>query len=78
MVEIDALGLNRDAVKISDEVIQHLTSLKNTKVKITLEIQAEIPEGIPDNVARTVIENCQTLKFKQQSLEIDQLPLLLK
>jgi len=71
VVEIDALRLNRDVGIISDEVIQHLISLKNTKVKITLEIQAEIPEGIPDNVARTIMENCQTLKFQQQGLETD-------
>ncbi|MDT9302491.1 MAG: Swt1 family HEPN domain-containing protein [Limnospira sp. PMC 1286.21] len=69
VVEIEALRLNRDAGVISDEVIQHLISLKNTKVKITLEIQADIPDGIPENVARTIMENCQTLKFQQKGLE---------
>jgi hypothetical protein len=38
-------------------------------VKITLEVEAEIPEGIPDDVARTVMENCRTLKFLHQSFE---------
>jgi hypothetical protein len=32
-----------------------------------LEIEAEIPEGIPDNVVQTVTENCGTLKFTSNS-----------
>jgi hypothetical protein len=31
---------------IANEVIQHLTSLNGAKVKITLEIEAEIPMRI--------------------------------
>ncbi|MCJ2542490.1 Swt1 family HEPN domain-containing protein [Thermostichus vulcanus] len=68
-VEIDAMRINRDASTIADEVIQHLTALNGATVKITLEIEAEIPEGVPDDVARTVMENCRTLKFKSQSFE---------
>jgi len=68
-VNIDAMRINRDTSVIANEVIQHLTTLNGAKVKITLEIEAEIPEGIPDNVVRTVMENCRTLKFNQQSFE---------
>jgi predicted AAA+ superfamily ATPase len=68
-VEIDAMRINRDAPAIANEVIQHLTALNGAKVKITLEIEAEIPEGVPDDVARTVMENCRTLKFNKQSFE---------
>jgi hypothetical protein len=68
-VAIDAMRINRDAPAIANEVIQHLTALNGAKVKITLEIEAEIPEGVPDDVARTVIENCRTLKFNNQSFE---------
>jgi len=31
-------------------------------VKVTLVIEAQIPEGVPDNVVRTVTENSWTLK----------------
>jgi hypothetical protein len=36
---------------------------------ITVEIEAEIPSGAPDNVVRTVTENCPTLKFDDQGFE---------
>ncbi|MBD2309099.1 hypothetical protein H6G17_26920 [Chroococcidiopsis sp. FACHB-1243] len=48
---------------IPHEVIQHFASLVGAEVKITLEVQASIPNGVPDNVVRTVTENCQVLKF---------------
>jgi len=42
---------------------QHFTSKYGTKVTVTLEIDAHSPEGFADAVARTVTENCKTLKF---------------
>ncbi len=68
-VDIDAMRINRDTSVIANEVIQHLIALKGATVKITLEIEAEIPEGVPDHVVRTLTENCRTLKFKHQSFE---------
>ncbi|WP_421654707.1 Swt1 family HEPN domain-containing protein [Leptothermofonsia sp. ETS-13] len=68
-VDIDAMRINRDVSAIANEVIQHLTTLPGATVKMTLEIEAEIPEGVPDDVARTVMENCRTLKFNSQSFE---------
>jgi hypothetical protein len=38
-------------------------------VKVTLEIEAEIQTGIPENVVRTVTENSRTLKFTTQGFE---------
>jgi hypothetical protein len=68
-VELDSERINRDASAIADEVLQHLTSLIGSKVKVTLEIEAKVTEGIPDNVIRTVSENCKTLKFTSQGFE---------
>ncbi|WP_448572868.1 Swt1 family HEPN domain-containing protein [Trichothermofontia sp.] len=68
-VDLDAMRINRDASAIANEVIQHLTALQGATVKITLEIEADIPEGVPDDVARTIMENCRTLKFNNQSFE---------
>jgi hypothetical protein len=61
-IEIDPLRMNRDADAIAKEVLQHLTRLKGATVKITLEIEAEVLDGVPDDVVRTVTENCNTLK----------------
>jgi hypothetical protein len=38
-------------------------------VRVTLEIEADIPSGTPDNVVRTVTENSRTLKFTQAGFE---------
>lgn len=70
-VELDATRLGRDAGKIAEEVVQHLSGLLGSKVEVTLEIQAEIPAGVPENVVRTVTENCRTLKFKSHGFEDD-------
>ncbi|GAP99077.1 Swt1 family HEPN domain-containing protein [Leptolyngbya sp. NIES-2104] len=69
-VSIDPIRLTRDTSQIANEVIQHLSSL-NADVQITLEIQVNAPDGIPDNVIRTVSENCRVLRFSQQSFEED-------
>ena len=68
-VQLDATRLTRDAGKIADEVVQHLGKLVRSKIELTLEIQAEIPEGAPDDVVRTVTENCRTLKFQSYGFE---------
>jgi len=49
--------------------LAHLVGLMGSKVIITLEIEAEVGAGIPDNVVRTVMENCRSLKFKSQGFE---------
>ena len=47
----------------------HLTSLLDAKVKVTIEMEAELPSEAPENVVRTVTENCRTLKFDSQGFE---------
>lgn len=68
-IKLDALRLLRDTGQIADEIIQHFTSLVGAEVEITLEVQASIPDGVPDNVVRTVTENCRVLKFTSQEFE---------
>ena len=38
-------------------------------VNVTLEIEANIPDGAPEQVVRTVIENSRTLKFEVSGFE---------
>ena len=68
-VVLDSARVGRDASKIADEVIAHLSGLVGAKVKVTLELEAEIPSGAPDNVVRTVTENSRTLKFTSHGFE---------
>lgn len=55
--------------QIASAVVQHLSGLLGAKVTMTLDIAAEIPSGAPDNVVRTLTENCQTLKFENWGFE---------
>jgi hypothetical protein len=70
-VKVDAARISRDVGTIANEIIQHLASLPNSEIVITVEIQARVPGGVPDNIVRTVSENCRTLKFKNQSFETE-------
>ena len=68
-VTLDATRVGRDASRIAEEVIAHLSSLVGAKVTVTLEIEAEMPSGAPVHVVRTVTENSRTLKFNHQGFE---------
>jgi hypothetical protein len=49
-VDLDATRLARDASKIAEEIVQHLQSILGSKVGIELQINAELPNGIPESV----------------------------
>ena len=68
-VSINPRLMAGDAGKIMDEVIKHLTTILGANVRVTLEIQADIPHGVPDETVRTVTENCRTLKFEDFGFE---------
>jgi hypothetical protein len=67
--ELDPTRAGLEASQIAKEVIAHLTSLPRAQVRVTLEIQATVQEGIPDHVVRTVTENCRTLRFTSHAFE---------
>jgi hypothetical protein len=66
---LNSTRLSRDADVIATSVVQHLTGLLDAKVKVTIEIEAQLPSGAPESVVRTVTENCRTLKFDSQGFE---------
>jgi hypothetical protein len=66
---LDPTRVGRDASRIADEVISHLAGLVGSSLKVTLEIEAQVPSGAPDNVVRTVTENSRTLKFTTHGFE---------
>jgi uncharacterized protein len=57
--------------RIAEEVLQHLTTLPRVNVKLTLEIEADAPDSVPEDVQRIVPENCRTLRFAKQGFESD-------
>ncbi len=68
-VALDATRTVRDASRVADEVITHLAGLVGSNVTVTLEIDAQIPNGAPDHVVRAVTENSRTLKFSSHGFE---------
>lgn len=68
-VPLDPTRVGRDASRIAEEVIVHLLGLPGAQVRVTLEIEATIPGGVPENVRRTITENSRTLKFTTQGFE---------
>lgn len=68
-VSLEPTRVGRDASRIADEVIAHLVGLMGANVTVTLEIEAEIPNGAPDNIVRIVTENGRTLKFTNLGFE---------
>jgi len=67
VVEIDPARLGGSAGAISQEVVQRLASVMGSNVRVTLEIQADVPEGIPEKIKHDVSENCNTLRFREYS-----------
>lgn len=70
-VALDSARVGRDASRIAEEVISHLSGIVGADVRVTLEIDADIPGGAPETVVRTVTENGRTLKFKSQGFEAE-------
>jgi hypothetical protein len=68
---LDPTRVGRDSSRIAEEVIAHLVGLVGSTVTVTLEIEAKMADGAPDNVVRTVTENSRTLKFDSQGFERD-------
>ncbi len=68
-VTLDPERVGRDAGKIADEVLSHLSVLPRAKLTVSMEIEAELPEGAPEDVQRTVSENAGVLKFDSHGFE---------
>ncbi len=68
-VELDPLKAPLQVKTIADEIVQHLQALVGSRVTLSLEIEAHLPDGAPENVIRTVTENAHTLKFESFGFE---------
>jgi hypothetical protein len=67
--EVDPLRLERDAGDIAKEILQHLNAAPGAKVTVSIEIAAELPDGAPDTLVRTLSENARVLKFSTSGFE---------
>jgi hypothetical protein len=70
-VTLDPARVGRDAGRVAEEVLSHLSGIVGSTVKVSLEIEVAVPEGVSDDVVRIVTENSRTLKFDSQGFEND-------
>ena len=68
-VVLNSARVGLEASRIADEVIAHMLALNGAKVRVSLEIAVEFPEGAPEQVVRIVEENSRALKFGQYGFE---------
>lgn len=68
-VGLDPMRIGKEAGKIAEEVVQHLSTLPGARARVQVEIHVEVPGGIGEKVARTVTENATTLGFDHASFE---------
>jgi predicted AAA+ superfamily ATPase len=62
--QLDNTRINRDVQRLVEEIIAHLASVNGSQLEVTLEVNANAPNGLPQQTIRTVSENCRTLKVK--------------
>jgi hypothetical protein len=68
-VEVSASVAKSKLNTIAEEVIKLLDSDPNANIRVTLEIDAQFPEGAGDNIKRAVSENATNLDFKVKDWE---------
>jgi hypothetical protein len=68
-VELDSIKAKLQFSEVADEVLMLFTQKPGTKVRISVEIEAESSVGFDDGLQRAVRENCDQLKFKNRAFE---------
>ncbi len=68
-IQIKQTAAKMHLVQVADEIIQLLASDPNAALTITLEINADFPQGASDQIKRAVTENAASLGFKSKSWE---------
>lgn len=67
--QISAAAAKMRLVQIAEEIISQLASDPQASVRISLEIQADFPAGVSDQIKRAVSENATSLGFKNKTWE---------
>ena len=66
-VEIDMVRPMKSFDAIFNAVVMELQRTNGAKIKLTLEIEGEAPEGFADGEVSVVRDNAKQLKFKSES-----------
>ena len=58
-----------EASRIAEEVVAHLNGLVGSIVRVTLEIEVTVSDGVPEDIRRVVTENSASLKLDHHAFE---------
>ncbi|MFC7335177.1 hypothetical protein [Rhodocista pekingensis] len=59
----------REIHQIVEAIVEQLTTIPGSSVKLKLEIDAEVPSGLDRAKVRTLVENANTLGFIDKAVE---------
>ena len=68
-VKLDSARWAKTAADVAEAIVSQLERTDGAKLSITIEVEAESPQGFDDRVQRTVTENATTLKFNTTEFE---------
>ena len=68
-VEVNPATAKMRLVQLAEEIISNLASDPQAELKITVEINADFPNGATDQIKRAVSENAKSLGFKTSTWE---------
>jgi predicted AAA+ superfamily ATPase len=68
---VDPERYSRDLNKLSQEILQHLSSIDGISLDISVEIHASVDVGFSSEKIRLILENARSLKFKNSAFEVD-------
>ena len=60
-VSLDTTRIGRDVQRLVEEIITHIATADGTQIEVSLEVNAHAPDGLSQQIVRTVSENCRTL-----------------
>jgi len=63
-LEVEPVDLVKEASRLAEELVAHLAKLPGAKVRVRIEVDAEVPGGVPDDVACVVQENARVLNVR--------------
>lgn len=66
---LDTDRMGGQAGDVYKEIVNHLVQLPGAEVKVTLDIDANVPGGIPPDKQRVVGENAKTMGFDGSEFE---------
>ena len=60
---------SRDFGRIVENIVEQISLIEGANVEITVEIEADVPGGIEKGKQRVLLENSNTLRFKEVKLD---------